>query len=165
MSFKVSNNFKWYETICSSLLIQLFQLGALINVKHTPKAPPNARGFRVAVVSIYISTISEIPQKVLEPIDRARAFQLVGRQNYTSRAALIPAACSYGASGFCLGSSGLQPWRQCHEQSCFCRGLGLAQNPTAPRISKRIKIEIKKDYEKIKKISVWSNTLWKEICN
>jgi hypothetical protein len=44
-------------------------------------------------------------------------------------------------------------------------GLGLAQNPTAPRISKRIKIEIKKDYEKIKKISVWSNTLWKEICN
>ncbi len=45
-------------------------------------------------------------------------------------------------------------------KAAFCRGLGLAQNPTAPRISKRIKIEIKKDYEKIKKISVWSNTLW-----
>ena len=50
-------------------------------------------------------------------------------------------------------------------KAAFCRGLGLAQNPTAPRISKRIKIEIKKDYEKIKKISVWNNTLWKEICN
>ena len=109
MSFKVSNSFKWYETICSSLLIQLFQLGALINVKHTPKAPPNERGFRVAVVSIYISTISEIPQKVLEPSKRGRTMLITGRRDYTS--SLQPAVPSLSSQlAVCTGYLMEEAW-------------------------------------------------------
>ena len=84
MSFKVSNSFKRCETISEMVLIQLFQLCGLLNVKHTPKAPPNSLGFKVSTVSIYISPISEMFQKVLAPPDRGRAMLITGRQDYTS---------------------------------------------------------------------------------
>ncbi len=131
MMFQCFNMFQKQCNMKKSIIYQSkkrscpkFQIKKMLHVKH---------GQIIASISqvsmfhmfLYIIDLSlKHSQELLEPIDRARAFQLVGRQNYTSRAALIPAACSYGASGFCLGSSGLQPWRQCHEQSCFCRGLG-----------------------------------------
>ncbi len=52
--------------------------------------------------------LDKISRRDIEIFMKRLEDKLVGRQNYTSRAALIPAACSYGASGFCLGSSGLQ---------------------------------------------------------